>query len=330
MTAARPRIAILDDYQNVARGMADWTAVDAVAELVVFNDHVADQARLIERLQRFDAIVATRERTRFPAAVLASLPRLKLLVTAGMRNLAIDLGAATAHRVAVSGTDNVGYTTAELTWGLILALARKIPAEDGAMRAGRWQTTVGVSLHGKTLGVVGLGRLGSHVAKIGVSFGMKVVAWSQNLTAERCTAVGATLVDKARVLAESDFVTIHLVLSERTRGLIGARELASMKRGAFLVNTSRAPIVDQAALGAALRAGAIAGAGLDVFETEPLPADDPVLGWPNTVLTPHLGYVSDANYRLWFPQYAENILAWLADKPIRLLNPEVLAAPRTV
>ena len=248
------------------------------------------------------------------------LPRLELLLTSGMRNLSIDGAAARDHGVTVCGTPAVGTPTAELAWGLILALARSIPAEDRTIRAGGWQETLGVGLEGRTLGVIGLGRLGSRVARIGKAFGMEVVAWSRNLTEERCREVGVALADKETLLRTSDVVTIHLLLSERTRGLIGASDLALLKKEAFLVNTSRGPIVDEAALIDVLERRAIAGAGLDVFDVEPLPADHPFRRLENTVVTPHLGYVSRENYRCYFPAMVEDIRAWLDGEPVRVLE----------
>src|SRR5881409_4089956 len=247
------RVAILDDYQNVARRMADWASLPAGTDVVVFADHLSDPAAVATRLADFDAVVAMRERTPFPRALLERLPRLKLLVTTGMRNASIDVAAAGERKITVCGTAGLPYPTAELTWGLTLALFRRIPAEDRATREGRWQVSCGLGLNGKTLGVVGLGGLGSRVAKIGRAFEMEVIAWSQNLTAARAAEIGATLVTKDELLAQSDVVSIHLVLSDRTRKLFGARELSQMKKTAYLVNTSRGPIVDEAALVAAVR-----------------------------------------------------------------------------
>jgi len=273
------------------------------------------------RLRDFDVVMAMRERTPFPRALLTRLPRLRLLVTTGMRNAAIDLGAATERGILVCGTAGLPYPTAELAWGLILSLARHIPTEDRATREGRWQETLGRGLNGKTLGVLGLGTLGSRVARVGQAFEMTVLAWSQNLTRERAREVGATLVDRDELLARADVVSIHLVLSERTRGLIGTRELGLMKPSAYLVNTSRGPIVDEAALVHALRNGTIAGAGLDVFDEEPLPLDHPLRHLPNTVITPHLGYATEETYRLFYGQAVEDITAYLAGQPIRVLRP---------
>ncbi len=315
------RVALLDDYQGVALRMADWSRLPAGVELVVFRDHLADPDAVAARLADFDVVMAMRERTPFPQPLLERLPRLRLLVTAGMRNAAIDLRAAADRGVLVCGTAGLPYPTAELAWGLILSLARRIPREDRATRDGGWQQTVGVGLNGKTLGVLGLGTLGSRVARFGRAFEMEVLAWSQNLTAGHAAEAGATLVGRDDLLARSDVVTIHLVLSERTRGLIGARELALMKRTAYLVNTSRGPIVDEAALVRALREGLIAGAGLDVYDEEPLPPDHPLRGLPNTVVTPHLGYVTEETYRIFYGQALEDVKAWLAGQPLRVLRP---------
>jgi phosphoglycerate dehydrogenase-like enzyme len=315
------RVAILDDYQGVALGLADWGRLPADVEVVVFRDHLADLDAVAARLAEFDVVVAMRERTPFPRALFARLPRLRCLVTTGMRNAAIDLGAAAGQGVLVCGTEGLPSPTAELTWGLILALLRRIPAEDRAVRDGRWQESLGLGLHDKTLGVIGLGRLGSRVARVGRAFEMRVLAWSQNLTAERATEAGATRVDRDELLARSDVVTLHLVLSERTRGVIGARELALMKPTAYLVNTSRGPLVDEAALVRALREGTIAGAGLDVYDEEPLPRDHPLRRLPNTVLTPHLGYVTEETYRVFYGQALEDVEAFLRGQPTRVLRP---------
>ncbi|HWI28097.1 MAG TPA: D-2-hydroxyacid dehydrogenase family protein [Stellaceae bacterium] len=314
------RVAILDDYQAAALALADWRSLHPQATIEAFADHLDDLQAVARRLHTFDGVVAMRERTPFPRALFEKLPNLRLLVTAGMRNAAIDLAAATMHKVQVTGTDMLPYPTAELTWGLILALFRNIPQEDRATRAGRWQTTLGLGLKGKTLGLLGLGRLGSQVARVGNAFGMEVIAWSQNLTAERAREAGAQLVSKDELFARADVVTIHVVLSPRSRGLVGAAELKRMKPTAFLVNTSRGPIVDEAALLESLRAKRIAGAGLDVFEPEPLPKDHPVLGLDNVVITPHLGYVTEEGYRLAYGQAVESIRAFLDGTVVRGLN----------
>jgi phosphoglycerate dehydrogenase-like enzyme len=314
------RVAVLDDYQGVALKMADWRALPADVDVQVFRDHLAAESAVVERLKGFDIVVAMRERTPFPRRVLEELPRLRLLITTGMRNASIDVDAATACGVLVCGTEGLPYPTAELTWALILALVRQIPREDHATRNGQWQVSVGVGLQGKTLGVIGLGRLGSQVATIGKAFGMAVLAWSQNLTAERAAQYGATLVSKDALLSQADIVTIHLVLSNRTSGLIGARELGLMKPTAYLVNTSRGPIVDEQALIQTLQRRAIAGAGLDVFDAEPLPLDHPLRRLENTVLTPHLGYVTAETYHIFYGHAVDNILAFLRGQPIRALN----------
>jgi phosphoglycerate dehydrogenase-like enzyme len=313
------RVAILDDYQDVARRLADWQSLPA--EVVVFRDHLSDESEVAARLADFDVVVAMRERTPFPRSLFERLPRLRLLVTTGMRNASIDLRAAADRGVVVSGTAGLPSPTAELTWALILALVRHVPREDRATREGRWQETLGTTLKGRTLGVLGLGQLGSRVARVGKAFEMDVIAWSQNLTAERAAAVGATLAgSRDELLAQADVVTIHLVLSDRTRGLVGARELGLMRPTAYLVNTSRGPIVDEGALIATLRAGKIAGAGLDVYDEEPLPADHPLRRLANTVITPHLGYVTEETYQIFYSQALEDIRAGLAGAPVRVLS----------
>ena len=314
------RVALLDDYQGVALRMADWKSLPAGTDVVAFPDHLADESALAVRLADFDIVMAMRERTPFTRSLLARLPKLRLLITAGMRNASIDMKAAAERGVLVCGTSGLPYPTAELAWGLILGLMRRIPAEDRATREGRWQTSLGLGLNGKTLGVLGLGTLGSRVARVGRAFEMTVLTWSQNLTAARAEEVGATLVAKDELLAQSDIVSIHLVLSERTRGLLGARELGLMKRTAYLVNTSRGPIVDEIALVRALRDGTIAGAGLDVFEPEPLPADHPFRSLPNIVVTPHLGYVTEETYRVFYGHALEDVQAFLRGAPVRVLS----------
>jgi len=303
------RIAILDDYQDVARRFGDWDSLDA--EVVVFTEHHDD----IDHLEPFDVIMAMRERTPFSRERLARLPSLKLLVTTGMGNAAIDTDAARILGITVAGTGGTPTHTAELTWGLILALARQIPEEDRAVRAGGWQHTVGFELAGRTLGVIGLGRLGSQVARIGEAFGMEVIAWSQNMDPANSLAV-----PQNELFSRADVVTVHVRLSERTTGLIGAEELALMKPTAYLINTSRGPIVDETALLAALHSGEIAGAGIDVYDTEPLPPDHPMRSAPNTVLTPHIGYVTDASYRRFYEDAVEDIAAFLRGEPIRLID----------
>jgi phosphoglycerate dehydrogenase-like enzyme len=313
------KIAVLDDYQGVALSMADWNSLPDDAQLDVYPEHLADEGQVAERLSRYEIVVAMRERTAFPRSLLQRLSALRLLVTTGMRNASIDVEAASELGVTVSGTGGVPYPTAELTWGLILALARHIPREDAATRDGSWQVSVGQGLHGKTLGLMGLGRLGSQVATVGDAFGMELIAWSQNLTQERAREFNARLVTKDELLSASDFLTIHLVLSDRTRGLVGGRELGLMKPTAYLVNTSRGPIVDERRLVTALRDRSIAGAGLDVFDVEPLPAGHPLLTAPNTVLTPHLGYVTDETYRVFYGDAVEDIVSYLDGRPVRVI-----------
>ena len=313
-------VAVLDDYQDAALQMADWNVLPPDTKVQVFRDHLASSEAVAERLKDFEIVVAMRERTPFPRSLLERLPKLKLLITTGMRNASIDVGAATDLGITVCGTQGVGYSTAELTWGLILALLRHIPREDKATRDGHWQVSVGVGVRDKVLGVIGLGNLGSQVATVGKAFGMSLLAWSQNLTAERAAQFGATLVSKDELLSRSDIVTIHLVLSDRTRGLIGARELGLMKRSAYLINSSRGPIVDEPALVQALRQGAIAGAALDVYDEEPLPLDHPLRQLPNTVITPHLGYVTVEGYKVFYGNIVEDIQAFLQG-PVRRPSP---------
>ena len=314
------RVAVLDDYQAVALKMADWSVLPSDTQVQVFKDHLSDEKALADRLRDFEIAVAMRERTPFPRTVLQRLPKLKLLITTGMRNASIDVAAARDLGITVCGTGGLPYPTAELTWGLILALLRQIPREDSATRAGHWQVSVGVGLRDKVLGVMGLGNLGSQVATVGRAFGMSVLAWSQHLTAERAAQFGATLVGKDELLSRADIVTIHLVLSDRTRGLVGTRELGLMKPTAYLVNTSRGPIVDEEALAQALQKGTIAGAALDVFDEEPLPLDHPLRRLENTVITPHLGYVTVETYKVFYGQAVEDIQAFLRGEPIRVIK----------
>jgi phosphoglycerate dehydrogenase-like enzyme len=312
------RVAVLDDYQDVATTIVEWPAG---VEIVSFTDHVTSEDELVERLRDFDVVVAMRERTALPRAVLERLPDLRLLVTTGVRNAAIDIAAAKERGVVVCGTWGIVSNTVELTWALILAVARRLPEEIERVRSGGWQQTLGVDLHGKTLGLLGLGNIGSAMATIGNAFGMNVVAWSQNLTNERAASFGATLVERDELFRQSDVVSIHLVLSDRTRHLIGESELALMKLTAILVNTSRGPIIDDAALIHALERGVIAGAGLDAFEVEPLPADHPYRSLPNVVATPHIGYVTESCYRIFYDNIVEDITAFLDGNPVRVLGP---------
>ena len=314
------RIAILDDYQAVARSLADWDDL-AGAEVVAFHDHVEDRAALAARLAPFDVLVLIRERTPLDAALVAALPRLKLVVTMGLWNAAIDVAACRARGIPVCGTAGGDPdATPALTWGLVLGSTRGIVRQAASVRAGAWQVGLGTDLKGRTLAVLGLGKIGRRVAEFGRVFGMRVIAWSQNLAAEDAAAVGVERVDKDALFREADVLTVHLKLGERTRGLVGARELALMKPSAHLVNTSRGPIVDEAALIAALSAGRLAGAGLDVFETEPLPLDHPFRTLPNVLATPHVGYVSQATYAAAFPQMVEAVAAWRAGTPVRVLE----------
>ena len=314
------RVAILDDYQGIALTMADWESLPDGCQVEVFRDHVADPAVVADRLRDFEIVCIMRERTPFRCDLLSRLPKLQLLVTTGMRNASVDVEAASRQGVTVCGTDGSAHTTPELTWGLILALQRHIPEEDRAMKAGAWQTTVGRGLAGSTLGLLGLGRLGSEVARVGQAFRMNVIAWSQNLTAERAAGHGVTRVDKDELFRRSDTLSIHTLLSRRTRGLVGARELGLMKPSAVLVNTSRGPIVDEAALVDALRNRAIAGAGLDVYDTEPLPRGHPLRNLGNAVLTPHLGYVTRDTFAVMYGQTLECVQSWLAGNPVRVIS----------
>jgi phosphoglycerate dehydrogenase-like enzyme len=326
------RVAILDDYQQVSLASTDWSAVRSLAEIDVFAKHIASTEALVSALDPYDVIVAMRERTFFDASRLGQLPRLRLLVTTGMANTSIDLAAAAAQGITVCGTGGSAYSTAELTWGLILALVRHIPEEDRRMKtvgraggaalgvSGGWQQTVGTDLHGKKLGLVGLGHQGQTVAKIGRAFGMKLAAWSQNLDPDIAKKAHAEAVSKEELFSSCDVVTVHYKLGPRSVGLVGAAELALMKPSAYLVNTSRGPIVDSAALLSALRSGSIAGAALDVFDVEPLPLSDPLRSAPNVVLTPHLGYVTEDAYQVFYGDAAQDIVAFASGSPVRVLS----------
>jgi phosphoglycerate dehydrogenase-like enzyme len=320
-----PRVAVLDDYQGVALEMTNWGALPSDCQVQVFRDHLTDLAALAERLSHFEIVTCMRERTPFRRDLLERLPNLRLLVTTGMRNAAIDLAAATDLGILVCGTaGGPDSPPAELTWGLILALIRHIPREDVATRAGHWGVSLGMSLESKVLGILGLGRLGTKVARVGVAFDMSVIAWSQNLTAERAAQCGATLVTRDELFARSDILSIHVQLSARTRGLVGARELRSMKPTAYLINTARGPIVDEAALVQALQTRTIAGAGLDVFDQEPLPPGHPLTLLDNTLLVPHIGYVTRDQYQVRYRDTVEDVAAYLRGEPLRVLNPEAL------
>ncbi len=318
------RIAVLDDYQNAARSYGDWDRLAGRADVTVFTDHLSDEDALAARLEPFAGVVLMRERTPFPRSLLDRLPNLRLIATSGMWNASVDLVACEERGIVVSGTQTGGGGTAQVTWALIFALAQQITVVDRDIREGRWQTGIGDELAGKTLGLLGLGRVGAKVARAAPAFDMNVIAWSANMTDERAAAAGATRVERDELFARADFVSVHLVLSTRTRGLIGKNELALMKPTAFLINTSRGPIVDEPALIDVLGRRSIAGAGLDVFDVEPLPADHPLRRLPNTVLTPHIGYVSKASYAVFYSQMLEDIEAWLAGAPIRQILSTVM------
>jgi phosphoglycerate dehydrogenase-like enzyme len=315
------KAAILDDYQNVAMGFADWSPIAKDVDIKVFNQPFASQDEAIHALQDFEIVVGMRERTPFPRAVIEALPKLKLLITTGARNNSFDVKAANARGVTVCGTGSVGNPTTGLAFGLMLELTRHIGLENARMKAGApLQTTIGPDLGGMTLGIVGLGKLGQRSAAVAKALGMTPIAWSPNLTPERATAGGAEYASKEELFAKADIITIHIVLSERSRGLITAADIGRMKKSAYLVNTSRGPIVDEKALIAALQNKAIAGAGLDVFDHEPLPLDHPYRKMDNVVITPHLGYVSTQNYGKYFPDIVEDIRAWLDGKPVRVIE----------
>jgi D-3-phosphoglycerate dehydrogenase len=315
------RCAILDDYQNVVLKVADWSKVKGDVEFTVFTEHLGGPEAVVAALQGFQIIVAMRERTGFPKQVIDALPDLKLLITTGMRNASIDTEAAKARGVTVCGTGSFGSPTSGIAIGLMLELTRHIGYENARMHAGAaWQTTIGPDLEGLTLGILGLGKLGQRTANIAKAFGMKVIAWSQNLTPEKCEAAGVSYAGKDDLFRQSDFITIHVVLSQRSRGIVGAHEFGLMKPTAFLINTSRGPIVDEPAMLAALRDKKIAGAGLDTFDVEPLPLDHPLRKMNNVVLTPHLGYVSEQNYRGYFSGVVEDIRGFLDGKPVRVMT----------
>ncbi len=312
------KIAVLDDYQHVARASTDWTRLGPAVSVDFLHEPLG--AAAAERLADYDILVAMRERTPFPAELLRRLPRLRLLVTTGMRNQAIDLAACEAQGVVVCGTAGDPQLAAEQAWALVLALYKQIPLNDAAIRRGAWQTDLGRTVRGQTLGLLGLGKLGQVVGGFGKAFGMRVIAWSPNLTAERCADAGVEYADKGAFFAQADVVSVHMVLSASTRHLIGAAELAAMKPTAFVVNTSRGPLIDEAALAAALQAGRLGGAGLDVFDAEPLPAHAAILQAPRTVLSPHVGYATQENYRTYFDHAVQDILAWRAGAPVRQLS----------
>ncbi|WP_323162337.1 D-2-hydroxyacid dehydrogenase family protein [Pseudomonas glycinae] len=314
------QIAVIDDWQDVARGVVDWSMLDSLGEVTFVHEYPADNATLAERLGRFEVICVMRERTRFDEDLLKRLPNLKLLVTGGMRNAALDMPAAARLGIKVCGTDSYKHAAPELTWALIMAATRNLVNEANALRAGQWQQGLGNDLHGKTLGILGLGSIGQRVAQFGQVFGMRVIAWSENLTAERAEQAGVTYVSKQQLFEQADVLSVHLVLSDRSRGLVDAQALDWMKPTALLVNTARGPIVDEAALIKALQKQRIGGAALDVFDQEPLPALHPFRTLDNVLATPHVGYVSRQNYELFFSQMIEDIQAWSTGEPVRLLN----------
>jgi phosphoglycerate dehydrogenase-like enzyme len=314
MVSAPMKIAILDDYQNVAAQCADWSQLAESAELTFFNDHLSDVDALVSRLAPFDIVCVMRERTPLTAEVIGRLPALKLIASTGPRNASIDINAARTRGIEIVNTGYNSYPTIELTWGLILASARHIVSEAEEMRAGRWQKMLGLGLHGKTLGILGLGRVGAGVARVGLAFGMKVIAWSQNLTSDKASENGVTLATKEDFFRTSDIVSVHVILSGRTRGLVGKSELDLMKSPALLVNTSRGPIVDESALIETLQSKRIAGAAVDVFDREPLPPQHPFRSLPNVLATPHIGYVADDLYRTFYQDTVSNIVSWMAKR----------------
>jgi phosphoglycerate dehydrogenase-like enzyme len=315
------RVAVLDDYQGVALRFADWKSLHPDAQIEAFPEHIADPDTLAKRLHAFECVVLMRERTPLRRALIEKLPNLKLVITTGMQNASVDADALAERGIVFCGTEGVGHATSELAWGLVLSLLRSIPREDRAIRQGRWQTTMGYGAMGKTLGIIGLGRLGSLMAGYAKAFGMEAIAWSRSLTDERAAERGAKRVEKDELFDRADIVTIHVNLNESSRGLVGAAELARMKPTAYLVNTSRGPIVDQAALIAALKGRRIAGAAIDVYDREPVGKEHPYFELDNVVLTPHLGYVIEENLRMNYANAVANIRAFLDGKPIRLVKP---------
>lgn len=314
----RLTIAVLDDWQNVASNVVDWSPLRSIGEVSFLHEFPADTAVMVQRLRDFDVICVMRERTLFDEALLSQLPRLKLLTTGGMRNAAIDVAAAKRLNITVCGTDSYKHAAPELTWALIMGITRNLVAEANSLRAGHWQVGLGSDLHGKTLGILGLGSIGKWIARYGQAFGMKVIAWSQNLTPEVAAECGVTYVSKQALFEQSDVLSVHLVLSDRSRGLVDAEALGRMKPGAFIVNTSRGPIIDEAAMIETLQQRRIAGAALDVFDVEPLPENHPFRTLDNVLATPHIGYVTENNYQTFYGRMIENIQAWHAGSPIRV------------
>ena len=317
------KLAIIDDYEELALKLGDWDSLPQTIHIDVFKDHLGDESAIADRLLSYEMVMIMRERTPFPRSLIEKLSNLKLLVTTGPRNNAIDLAACSDKGIVVCGTESGKNPPSEHTWGLILALLKRIPQADRDTRRGLWGGAVTTELYGKTLGILGLGRIGAKVAQVGLTFGMKVIAWSQNLTESRASEVGAVRVEKDKLFAESDILSIHLVLSDRTRGLVGEREIGLMKPDAYIVNTSRGPIIQETALIKALKEEKIAGAGIDVFDIEPLPSGHPFLTLTNTVITPHIGYVSRENFQTYFKHASEDVAAWLNGQPIRVLNPRI-------
>jgi len=314
------QLAILDDYQKVALEYGDWSTVLEKVDIKIFSEHLHDEDEIVKRLENFSIICIMRERTPFSRSLIEKLPNLELIVSSGMRNRGIDLKAAKENEVIVCGTKSFGKPTAELAWGLILGLARKIPSEDNNIRNGAWQQTVGEGLVGKTLGIAGLGNLGGRMAEIGKAFGMNIIAWSQNLTQERCDELGVALVSKVDLMKKSDFLTIHLLLSDRTHGVFQREDLELMKPSSYIINTARGPIIDEKSLKDVLEEGLIAGAGLDVYTVEPLPQDHPFRRMDNTIVTPHLGYVEKENYKSYYNGYIEAVSAFLSGKPTNYIS----------
>lgn len=311
-------IAVIDDWQDVASDVVDWSVLAPIGEVSFLHEFPADTATLVQRLQGFEVICVMRERTLFDEALLSQLPRLKLLVTGGMRNAAIDIKAAKRLGIVVCGTESYKHAAPELTWALIMGITRNLVAEANSLRDGKWQVGLGSDLHGKTLGILGLGSIGKWIARYGQAFGMKVIAWSQNLTAEAAAESGVTYVSKQELFEQADVLSVHLVLSDRSRGLVDAQALGWMKPSAYIINSSRGPIIDEAALIATLQQRKIAGAALDVFDIEPLPTEHPFRSLDNVLATPHIGYVTENNYRTFFSQMIEDIQAWHAGAPIRV------------
>ena len=322
------KIAVLDDYQGIAKDMADWSRLPKDSEVSFFQDHVSNEDELVARLKEFQVVMGMRERTPFPRSVLERLPELQLLVTTGARNAVFDEAAATELGITICGTQGAGEGPTELTWGLIIGLLRHIPAEDQQTRQGKWGTEIGVGLKGKTLGLLGLGHIGSLMTRVANAFDMKVIAWSQNLTPARAAECQATYVGKDTLFQDSDIVSIHVRLSDRTKGLVGAKELSLMKPTSYLVNISRGPIVDEVALIDVLQRRAIAGAALDTFDVEPLPVDHPFLKLSNTLIAPHNGYVTQDCYQAFYGGVLEDIRAFASGEAIRVVNPEVLTSPQ--